>query len=105
MTGQTLFDKIWAQHVVTELPGGVSLIHVDRNLLHDLEAGPSLGRLTARGLCVHDPDLTFATPDHAISSAARSWPALGAARCSRMSRSMYVSYTCSTVAEYKVRTP
>jgi 3-isopropylmalate/(R)-2-methylmalate dehydratase large subunit len=68
--GQTLFDKIWAQHVVAELPGGVSLLHVDRNLLHDLEGGPSLARLTARGLSVHDPDLTFATPDHAISSAA-----------------------------------
>jgi 3-isopropylmalate/(R)-2-methylmalate dehydratase large subunit len=69
MTGRTLFDKIWTAHEIIELPGGVSLLHVDRHLIHDLEAGPDLARLEASGIEVRRPDLTLATPDHAISSA------------------------------------
>jgi 3-isopropylmalate/(R)-2-methylmalate dehydratase large subunit len=69
MPGQTLFEKIWAQHVVADLPGGLSLLAIDRNYLHDLEAGPNFVRLEKLGYRVHDPDLTYAMPDHAISSA------------------------------------
>jgi 3-isopropylmalate/(R)-2-methylmalate dehydratase large subunit len=69
MPGQTLFEKIWAQHVVADLPGGLSLLAIDRNYLHDLEGGPNFTRLEKLGYRVHDPDLTYAMPDHAISSA------------------------------------
>lgn len=65
---QTLFDKIWASHVVAELAGGVSLLAIDRHYLHDLEAGPGFTRLGSLGYDVHDPDLTFASPDHSIST-------------------------------------
>jgi 3-isopropylmalate/(R)-2-methylmalate dehydratase large subunit len=64
----TLFDKIWSQHVVAELGGGVSLLAIDRHLLHDLEAGPGFTRLAKRGLAVRNPELTFATPDHSIAT-------------------------------------
>jgi len=64
-----MFAKIWDSHEIARLPGGVSLLHVDRHLIHDLEAGPDLARLAARGVEVRRPDLTYATPDHAISSA------------------------------------
>jgi 3-isopropylmalate/(R)-2-methylmalate dehydratase large subunit len=64
-----MFDKIWSAHQVAVLPGGVSLLHVDRHLIHDLEAGPNLARLATAQVAVRRPDLTFATPDHAISSA------------------------------------
>jgi len=64
-----MFAKVWESHEITRLPGGVSLLHVDRHLIHDLEAGPDLARLATRGVEVRRPDLTFATPDHAISSA------------------------------------
>jgi 3-isopropylmalate/(R)-2-methylmalate dehydratase large subunit len=67
-TPRTLFEKIWSQHVVAELDG-VSLLHVDRHLLHDLEGGPGFAHVAARGLPVHDPGLTFAMPDHAIATA------------------------------------
>src|SRR5262249_53900855 len=69
MTRQTLFDKIWAQHAIAELAGGVTLLHIDRHLLHDLEGGPCLARIAAQGRPVHNPELTFASPDHAIASA------------------------------------
>jgi 3-isopropylmalate/(R)-2-methylmalate dehydratase large subunit len=66
--GQTLFDKIWAQHVVAELGDGVSLLYVDRHFIHDLEAAPRMKRLQQRKLHVARPDLTFASPDHAIAT-------------------------------------
>ena len=31
---RTMFEKIWARHVVTEGPGGNVLLYVGRHLLH-----------------------------------------------------------------------
>ncbi len=63
-----MFDKIWSAHEVVKLPGDVSLLYVDRHLIHDLEAGPDLARLARSGRRVRRPDLTYATPDHAVAS-------------------------------------
>ena len=68
MTARTLFDKIWDAHVVRDLGEGWALLHIDRHLVHDLNGGPSLIELDQRNLRVARPELTFATPDHAISS-------------------------------------
>ena len=68
MSASTLFDKVWDSHVVEELPGGWVLLHIDRVLLHDLSGTASLNALQARGAKVHNPELAFATPDHAVSS-------------------------------------
>ena len=65
---RTLFDKIWDAHVVRDMGDGWALLHVDRHLLHDLSGPPALAELAARGLNVHNPELAFATPDHAVSS-------------------------------------
>jgi 3-isopropylmalate/(R)-2-methylmalate dehydratase large subunit len=67
--GRTLFAKLWADHVVADLGDDTVLLHVDRHLLHDLGGSRGLLDLKSRGLHVRDPELTFATPDHAISSA------------------------------------
>jgi 3-isopropylmalate/(R)-2-methylmalate dehydratase large subunit len=69
MTGRTLFDKIWDQHVVADLGEGWALLHVDRHLLHDLSGGRALAALHDRGLRARNPETAFATPDHAVSSA------------------------------------
>ncbi|MFA5488346.1 MAG: 3-isopropylmalate dehydratase large subunit [Candidimonas sp.] len=67
-TPSTLFDKIWRAHVIAELDDDVSLLHIDRHLIHDLEAGPRLDDLRRAGYGVARSDLTFATPDHAVST-------------------------------------
>ena len=69
MTNRTLFDKIWEQHVVADLGEGWALLHIDRHLLHDLSGGRALEAMEDRGLRVRNPELAFATPDHAVSSA------------------------------------
>lgn len=66
---RTLVDKIWDQHVIRDLGDGWSLLHIDRHLLHDLSGPPALAELGRRDLPVANPELTFATPDHAVSSA------------------------------------
>lgn len=66
---QTLFDRIWEAHVVTDLGGGWALLAIDRHLLHDLSGPGGFETLAARGLPVSRPDLSFATADHAVSSA------------------------------------
>lgn len=68
MAVRTLFDKLWDAHVVRDLGEGWALLHIDRHLMHDLGGGPGFAELAARGLELHDPDLTFATADHAVSS-------------------------------------
>lgn len=64
--GRSLVDKIWSSHVIRDLGNGVDLLHVDRHFIHDLEAGPRMTELAKRGLFIARPDLTFATPDHAL---------------------------------------
>jgi 3-isopropylmalate/(R)-2-methylmalate dehydratase large subunit len=68
-SGRTLLAKIWDQHVIARLGEDTDLLHVDRHLLHDLGGSRGLLDLKKRGLSVHNPELTFATPDHAISTA------------------------------------
>jgi len=67
--GRTLFAKIWDQHVISQMGDDTDLLHVDRHLLHDLGGSRGLLDLKSRNLSVHNPELTFATPDHAISTA------------------------------------
>jgi len=69
MPGRTLLAKIWDQHVVARISEDTDLLHVDRHLLHDLGGSRGLLDLKSRSLRVHNPELTFATPDHAISTA------------------------------------
>jgi 3-isopropylmalate/(R)-2-methylmalate dehydratase large subunit len=67
--GRTLLEKIWDQHVIAHVSDDTDLLHVDRHLLHDLGGARGLLDLKSRSLSVHNPELTFATPDHAISTA------------------------------------
>jgi len=68
MAARTLVDKIWDDHVVAELGSGLDLVHVDRHLLHDLSGPAGLGALRGMERRVRNPELTFATPDHGVST-------------------------------------
>ncbi|MFN0300065.1 MAG: 3-isopropylmalate dehydratase large subunit [Burkholderiales bacterium] len=68
----TLFEKIWAEHVVADLGGGFALVFVDRHLMPELLAH-QIEQLEKRSLPLKHPELTFAVSDHSV-------PALWAAR-------------------------
>jgi len=67
MPGQTLFDKIWDRHVIADLGDDYALLHVSRHLMHD-GGGRGLQMIKDQGYTVRNPDLTFATFDHVIST-------------------------------------
>ncbi len=69
MMPQTMFDKIWDQHVVEDLGDGVQLLHVDRHLMHELSGHRGQLELKARGIRMRNPGLTIGSMDHVVSTA------------------------------------
>src|ERR1700730_5851742 len=66
-----MLAKIWDPHVIARVSEDTDLLHVDRHLLHDLGGSRGLHDLKRRGLKVHSPELTVATPDLAMAIAQR----------------------------------
>ena len=66
MGGQTLYDKLWASHVVRQLPGNDCLIYIDRQLVHEVSSPQSFAALRAKGIGLRRPETHFAVADHAI---------------------------------------
>ena len=62
---RTMFEKIWARHVVAEGPGGQTLLYIDRHLLHEGSTAAFV-RLARTGRRVRRPDLCVATADHYV---------------------------------------
>lgn len=61
---QTLFEKIWQQHVVVEEENKPSLLYIDLHLVHEVTSPQAFEGLRLAGRKVRRPDLTFATMDH-----------------------------------------
>lgn len=65
MAGQTLYDKIWNQHVVREdAATGEALLFIDLHLIHEVTTPQAFAGLKAAGRGVRRPDLTLAVADH-----------------------------------------
>lgn len=65
---QTLFDKLWAQHRITELDDGASLILIDRIFLHERTGAVALESLRDAGRSVRRPTSVFCTMDHIVDT-------------------------------------
>nr|WP_233341632.1 3-isopropylmalate dehydratase large subunit [Robiginitomaculum antarcticum] len=62
---QTLFDKVWARHVVVaETAAHPATLYIDLHLIHEVTSPQAFTVLRERGLSVRRPDLTLATIDH-----------------------------------------
>jgi 3-isopropylmalate/(R)-2-methylmalate dehydratase large subunit len=72
--GQTLYDKIWAAHVVRELDAGASLLYIDRHLVHEVTSPMGFASLRAQGKKVRRPELTLAVVEHNIPTTDRRLP-------------------------------
>ena len=72
--GRSLFDKVWEQHTVRELPGGQSQLFIGLHLIHEVTSPQGFQMLREAGLEVLRPDRTFATPDHIIPTDSRARP-------------------------------
>jgi len=67
---RTLFDKIWASHVVAEREDGEALLWVDRHFVHE-GSHHAFRQLEARGRGVSEPGLTFGIADHYVPTRGR----------------------------------
>lgn len=67
----TLYEKIWADHVVERRDDGTCLIYIDRHLVHEVTSPQAFAGLRANGRTVRRPDLTLAVPDHNLPTTAR----------------------------------
>jgi 3-isopropylmalate/(R)-2-methylmalate dehydratase large subunit len=67
----TLYEKIWADHVVERRDDGTCLIYIDRHLVHEVTSPQAFSGLRAAGRPVRRPDLTLAVPDHNLPTTAR----------------------------------
>jgi 3-isopropylmalate/(R)-2-methylmalate dehydratase large subunit len=70
--GKTLYDKIWADHLVDEQPDGTCLIYIDRHLVHEVTSPQAFEGLRLSGRKVRAPDKTLAVVDHNVPTTDRS---------------------------------
>lgn len=65
---QTLFDKLWDAHVVTDLGGGSALLYIDRVFIHERTGSVALKALQESGRTVRFPAHAFGTMDHIVDT-------------------------------------
>jgi len=63
---QTLFEKIWNDHVVVAEPGNPAVLYIDLHLIHEVTSPQAFTGLREKGLKVRRPNKTVATMDHGI---------------------------------------
>jgi 3-isopropylmalate/(R)-2-methylmalate dehydratase large subunit len=71
---QTIIEKVWDSHVVSEQPGAPALLYIDLHLVHEVTSPQAFDGLRQRGLRVRRPDRTLATADHNVPTTDRSLP-------------------------------
>jgi 3-isopropylmalate/(R)-2-methylmalate dehydratase large subunit len=69
---RTLFQKIWDDHLVHQDKDGLSVIYIDRHLVHEVTSPQAFEGLRATGRKVRRPDATLAVADHNVPTTDRS---------------------------------
>ncbi len=69
---QTLYDKIWNEHLVHKQEDGTSLLFVDRHLIHEVTSPQAFEGLRNFNRKVRQPKLTLAVADHNVPTTDRS---------------------------------
>jgi 3-isopropylmalate/(R)-2-methylmalate dehydratase large subunit len=66
MASQTLYDKLWAAHLVKERDDGTALIYIDRQLVHEVTSPQAFEGLRLAGRQPWRVSANIATPDHNV---------------------------------------
>jgi 3-isopropylmalate/(R)-2-methylmalate dehydratase large subunit len=74
MSGRSLYDKLWDDHVVRERPDGSAVLYIDRQLLHEVSTPQSFAALDERGIGPRRPAANLAVADHAVPTLGRGGP-------------------------------
>lgn len=71
---QTLFEKVWNQHAVRQLPTGQTQLYIGLHLIHEVTSPQAFDMLRLRGWRVRAPHRTFATVDHIVPTGSQVRP-------------------------------
>ncbi|NJD07999.1 MAG: 3-isopropylmalate dehydratase large subunit [Methylococcaceae bacterium] len=66
MTGKTLYDKLWEDHLVAQDPDGSALIYIDRQLVHEVTSPQAFEGLRLSGRKPWRTAANLAVADHNI---------------------------------------
>jgi 3-isopropylmalate/(R)-2-methylmalate dehydratase large subunit len=72
MTGRTLYDKLWDDHVLHTEEDGTALLYVDRHLLHEVTSPQAFEGLALAGRKVWRLSANLAVSDHNVPTTDRS---------------------------------
>lgn len=73
---QTLFEKVWDEHVVAAPSGQLPLLYIDLHLVHEVTSPQAFDGLRGAGRKVREPRRTVATVDHNVPTEPRGTPIL-----------------------------
>ena len=71
MSGKTLYDKLWDEHLVKQRDDGSALIYIDRQLLHEVTSPQAFEGLRLANRKPWRVDANLATPDHNVPTTDR----------------------------------
>jgi len=74
---KSLYQKLFDAHVVHEAPDETPLLYIDRHLIHEVTSPQAFDGLRAHGRKVRQPEKTFATMDHNVSTQTKDINASG----------------------------
>ncbi len=63
---QTLFEKIWDQHIVFQKKDYPAVLYIDAHLIHEVTSPQAFSGLKTRGIKVFRTNRTWATMDHNV---------------------------------------
>ena len=66
MSGRTLYDKLWDNHLVEERADGSSLVYIDRHLIHEVTSPQAFEGLRLAGRRPWRLAANLAVPDHNV---------------------------------------
>ncbi len=72
MSNQTLYDKLWQQHVVHEESDGTALLYIDRHLVHEVTSPQAFEGLRLEGRKPRRINANLAVADHNVPTTDRS---------------------------------
>lgn len=65
-TQRTIYDKIWDAHRIAEMEDGVSLIYIDKHLVHEVTSPQAFAGMRQAGRKVRCPQRVLAVADHNV---------------------------------------
>jgi 3-isopropylmalate/(R)-2-methylmalate dehydratase large subunit len=72
--GQTLFEKIWNEHIVSPVGDDMDIMYIDRHFIHEVTSPQAFSGIRKRGLKVFRTENTVATADHNVPTVNQHLP-------------------------------